>query len=285
MITARNPWNRGGFSTIELLMVMGIILLLTGLVSVSMVNMLTTARADNALSQISATFQAAHRGALALNQERRVVLETVYPDLEANTPPRQFYERGVRTEFWVEKKINQATPWNSNFSAPLNDVQILPSGVLLIDFDANILVPFDQPSLGKDNGDGTRSLYWSFVYSGDGRITEIRRSGRNPNEPEVNFPVQRNIALHFMYNGTLIDMGDSQPPRAGLEYPDLLATDPNAAAVIAEFQNEVDHEYRARSQIQTLYLLRLTGLVAAYNYGIFSPWPKRPLPDQFQEAI
>ncbi|MCG3198468.1 MAG: hypothetical protein GHCLOJNM_02969 [bacterium] len=275
-----------GFTPIEMVAVLAVIGVLVALVGVSVTSMIASARRDTALGQVATVFRAAQTAALATNQERRVVVRVTYPILETSSPSLSaLYEAGIRVDFWVERKVNPALDnWDpTNYSEPLDDPQTLPAGVQLVDIDGRAVIPTGS-NAGKNNGDGTQSYYICFVYAEDGQITTMQRTSRAPNAQVVSNSVVRNPALHFMFSGTVLDLGEVG---GDIDYLSLILpidsaplTAPNPE--LARLLSNVNQEYEARPQVHTLYLLRLTGQTVAYDYGIHYPWPRMPLPDTFE---
>ncbi len=300
---ARIESRAKGFTIVEMLAVFSIVLLLVSIVGVSVTKSIENARRNTALSGIEAVFRAAQTAALTTNRERRVVIETIYNGEGALS---DIYAAQPRVDFWVEKKIVESkTNWEpNNYSAPLDDKLSLPGGVYLTDVDGGLVIP-TSPTSGLNNSDGTYSWYLSFVFGADGQITTIqgrkRTNASTLQSPEGDRKVTRNPALHFMYKGTTIDMEGVEPTTADILYIEriktaglmawstLLESDTTPSS-LTSFSNELYNVYgpsaepnlqfAGRSQVMTLYLLRITGLTAAFDYGIYQPWPRVPLPDE-----
>lgn len=301
-MTSNNSRARG-FTLVETLAVFSIILILVGIVGVNVTRMMENARKNTALSGIEAVFRAAQSATLATNRERRVVIQTTYAGEGALS---DIYAAQPKFDFWVEKKIVESKAnWEpDNYSPPLDDKLSLPGGVYLTDVDGGAMIP-TTPTVGFNNGDGTYSWFVSFVFSADGQIKTIqgrKRTGASTlQSPEGDRDVNRNPALHFMYKGTMIDMSGVEPVTADVLYLDriktaglmawssVLATDSTPgtlSSLSSELYNsfgpraDANLQFAGRSQVLTLYLLRITGLAANFDYGIYQPWPRVPLPDE-----
>jgi len=296
--------SRGkGFTIVEMLAVFTIVMLLVTIVGVSVTKSIENARRSTALSGIEAVFRAAQSATLATNRERRVDIETRYLGEGALS---DIYAAQPVVSFWVEKKrVESKTHWDpDNYSDPLDDKLSLPGGVYLTDVDGGMVIP-TNPTAGLNHGDGTYSWYLSFVFSADGQIKTIqgrKRSGASSlQSPEGDRKVTRNPALHFMYRGTTIDMSGVEPTTADILYIDRIKNSGIAAwstvlesdstpAALSGLTNDLysnfgpsaapNLQFAGRSQVMTLYLLRITGLAAAFDYGIYQPWPRVPLPDE-----
>ena len=300
---ARIESHTRGFTIVETLAVFAVILLLVAIVGVSVTKSIENARKSTALSGIEAVFRAAQSACLATNRERRVVIETRYSGEGALS---DIYAAQPVVNFWVEKKRVESKPhWDpDNYSEPLDDQLSLPGGVYLTDIDGGMVIP-TNPTMGLNHGDGTYSWYVSYVFGADGQIKTIqgrKRSGASTLQaPEGDRKVTRNPALHFMYRGTTIEMTGVEPTSADILYIDRIKTaglmawsttfeSDTTPTALTSLTNELyaaygpsavpNLQFAGRSQVLTLYLLRITGLSAAFDYGIYQPWPRVPLPDE-----
>lgn len=294
--------GKKGFTIIEVLAVFAVILILVSVVGVSVTNMVANARRQSAISGIESLFRATQTAALATSRERRVVLRVTYPNL-GNAKLGVIYEGNPRVDYWVERKRNDSlSSWEGNYTEPLDEAQNLPAGVTLIDIDGGMIIP-RNPTEARLNSDNTYSFFISFVFSADGQITTIQGRTRKSDQlraPDGDRPVITNPALHFMYDGTTINMSGVNPSAAEYDYLreieaiGIPAWDAklNAPGAVLSVSSKIEglfgpnahqnHQFAGRSQVLTLYLLRITGMVAAFEYGIFPPWPRLPLPDDFK---
>lgn len=281
-----SPHPRSGFTTIELLLVIGIMLVLMGILSIGSTEILQQSRKETALNGIASIFRAARQGALTTNQPRRVVLEMNYSG-QAGTHA-DAYELGPVLEFWVEKKQVRNRGWDDNYVI-LNSPNQLPSGAFLVDINGRGVLPANLAS-GRRNRNGTFSFFTNIVIDSKGRIVEIQRETRSPdgNDVQIVEPVNTNLALHFSFGGTQIDLTQAVPPGDSLDYLSfinfnnmLLNPDATLNQLVAAARNDPtsDQEIVGRTQMHTLYLLRLTGQAATYDYGIYPPWPIPPVPE------
>ncbi|GMV66387.1 MAG: type II secretion system GspH family protein [Candidatus Omnitrophica bacterium] len=298
--------GKKAFTIIEVLAVFAVILLLVSIVGVSVANMVTNARRQSAISGIESLFRATQTAALATSRERRVVLRVTYPNL-GNAKLGVIYEGQPKVDYWVERKKNDSlNTWEGNYTEPLDEAQSLPAGVTLVDIDGGMIIP-RNPTEARVNSDNTFSYFISFVFSADGQITTIQGRTRKSDQlrpPDGDRPVIKNPVLHFMYDGTTVRMAGVDPPASDYDYlrkiesigipawDAALNTDPaSLASTRSELLNlfgpnaDPNHQYAGRSQVLSLYLLRITGMVAAFDYGIFDPWPRLPLPDDIKAGI
>ncbi len=286
--SAGKPFD-SGFSTIELLMVIAIMMILIGILSIGSVEILDKSRKENALKGISAVFRNARQGALTTNQPRRVVLEISYSGQASSH--QEAYELGPILEFWIEKKQVRNRGWQDNYE-PVNSPNEMPPGVTLVDINGRGILP-DNVANGRRNRNGTFSYFTSFVINSKGRITEIQRETRSPtgNGDVIVEPVLTNLALHFMFGNTQIDLSEAVPPGEVLDYLSFInynnmiqqpAPELNQIVTNARSDPTSDQEIMGRTQMHTLYLLRLTGQAANYDYGIYAPWPISPVPESLE---
>ena len=185
-MTEKEGSRRRGFSTLELFVVIGVILILVGVVSLNATNLIAEARRESALGQVAAVFRAARQAAQTLNEERRVVLEVTYSG-DAQTQA-EAYDLDPVLRYWVERKRVRTKDWDEESpdryaSPPLDDVQTLPPGITLVDINGRGLIPENLNS-GESNPDGTRSLKTFVVFNSKGvvirqNVVTIRVIGRN----------------------------------------------------------------------------------------------------------
>jgi type II secretory pathway pseudopilin PulG len=292
-LTEKEGSRRRGFSTLELFVVIGVILILVGVVSLNATNLIAEARRDSALGQVAAVFRAARQAAQTLNEERRVVLEVTYSGDAQDQA--EAYDLDPVLRYWVERKRVRTKDWDEESpdryaSPPLDDVQTLPPGITLVDINGRGLIPENLNS-GESNPDGTRSLKTFVVFNSKGVVIRHYRRGDDPAVVSSS-RLQSNLAMHFMFGSTTLDLTLGQPPRGTLEYTDFLNDGYTVAApaIAGELQQWEadgfeDARFRGRPQCHTLYLLRLTGQSNEYEYGIYPPWPTSILPENLEEAI
>ena len=94
----------------------------------------------------------------------------------------------------------------------------MPPGVTLVDINGRGVLP-DSLSDGRRNRNGTFSYFTSFVLNNKGRITEIHYENRSPSGNLIRqvVPVTTNLALHFMFGSTDIELGEAVPPGETLD--------------------------------------------------------------------
>ena len=286
MLENRENTHSRGFTNFELLMVMAVALILIGISSIGVVRMIDDAKERTALNQIAAVFRAARQAALTVNEERRVVLKVTYSG--SATSWKEAYEDQPTLEFWVERKRRKNESWDveSNVSPPIDDVQRLPAGVFLVDVNGRSVIPANL-TRADTNKDGTRSYRSYIIFNSKGVATHFyREDDGGVSRAE---PILRNLALHFMFGTTEIDFSEIESPPKNIEYLLFIedkrqVTSPAGEldALVSEIDRDI--EFTGRTQAQTLYLIRLTGQSSIYDYGIYEPWPRSLLPEDFGEA-
>jgi len=286
MHTGRQCSHCRGFSNLELMVVMAIIILLAGMTSLTVIRMIRDAKEKSALSQISAIMRAARQAALAKREERRVVLKVTYPG-DATTL-KQVFEGQPIFEFWVERKRRRNVSWDvpENVSPPLDDVQSLATGLVLVDVNGRSIVPA-EPSKGEPNEDNTRSFKSYLIFSSQGVVTYFYRQDDGGIAQAQ--PLTTNLALHFMFGGATVDLRDADPSHESIDYLEFVSDREMVQFPAQELLSLVSSppsktEFLSRTQAQTLYIIRLTGQSAAYDYGIYPPWPRSTLPEEAFEG-
>ncbi|MCA9447597.1 MAG: type II secretion system protein, partial [Candidatus Omnitrophica bacterium] len=199
--------GESGFSMLELLLVMGILMILIGILSISGVEIMEKSRKETALKGIAAMFRHARQGALTTNQPRRIVLEMSY-DSQASTP-REAYELGPKLEYWVEKKVIRNQGWESGYEQVIGPNE-MPPGSTLIDINGNALIP-ENLTDGRLNKNGTYSYFTVIEFNSKGTIVAAYQEDRGPNgnqifTPEDQRQVLRPLALHFIFTSPDIDV-------------------------------------------------------------------------------
>jgi type II secretory pathway pseudopilin PulG len=283
-----NRWklHSRGFTNFEVLMVMAIVLILIGVSSIAVVRMIDDAKERTALSQIAAVFRAARQAALTVNEERRVVLKVTYSGSASSL--KEAYEDLPTLEFWVERKRRKNESWDveSNVSPPLDDIQRMPAGVFLVDVNGRSVIPANL-TRAPSNKDGTRSYRSYIIFNSKGVATYFYRDDDGGVARAE--PISGNLALHFMFGTTEIDFSEIESPPKNIEYLSFVEDKRQVALPAGELNalvSEIDRdiEFTGRTQAQTLYIIRLTGQSNIYDYGVYPPWPRSLLPEDFEEA-
>lgn len=286
MLENRFKSHSRGFTNFELMMVMAVILILIGVSSIGVVRMIDDAKERTALSQIAAVFRAARQAALTVNEERRIVLKVTYSGSASSL--KEAYEDQPTLEFWVERKRRKNESWDdpSNVSPPIDDIQRLPAGVFLVDVNGRGVIPANL-TRAESNVDGTRSAKSFIIFNSKGVATYFYREddGELTRVPRIS----GNLALHFMFGTTEIDFGEVESPPENIEYMDFVEDKVQATLPAGELDalvSEIDRdiEFTGRTQAQTLYIIRLTGQSNIYDYGVYPPWPRSLLPEDFEGA-
>lgn len=255
--------NQAAFSMIEIMIVVGIILVITGAGTVGFLSTLKQNRVSSALQMIQAQMQQARQNAISMRQDRRVAINvgslSEQDDLEG--------ERVQRPSVWVEGKRCERFPFSgpavcqdpdSPNNYQITDEATLPDGVTITLADNNAS---SMPGVG-----GNPTLFY-FEFNPRGQLSKVYYSG---NEPSGEFNYQLPSVLHFFADNTQFETDDRQE-----SYMDLVRRDSGDSACFEFGRNENDTGDCAleRYKVQTLEVVRLTGKTRRYDYGYQDPFP------------
>lgn len=257
--------TKRGFSMIEIIIVLGILAVMVGVGATSFINQANQNRLNSASRMISTTIRQARQMAIAMRQERRVVIDCGSLD---NFSQNEL--SGVRVDpvrIWIEGK--RCEQLNFEDSAVCMDrTGDLPNRIELTDVE---LMP-DGAMIGLDGMvpglDDTASIFY-IEFSPRGSVSKVyfegEESNTQPNAIEPLIYVTRDNEI-FNFRTRTGNYRDVVQDQLLPEWK--LRNDPN--------QKEGDPEYLEdfeRYKINTIEVIRLTGRTRTYDYAVLGPFP------------
>ncbi len=251
----KNRMAKAGFTMIEMMIVVGIVLVLAGVGSVSYLSTLNRNRVSTAVSIVKAQMQQARQGAIAMRQSRRVVIDA--GEMEG-MPDDLSGQRLRRASVWVEGRQCEQFP----FSAPnaackgrnsspnafqVTDEKLLPDGVSIAGLDENV-----TPGIGD------RPAIFYFEFNPKGQLESVYFEGEEETTPAFQYPA----VIHFIRDNERFELDGRS-----INYEEIQSN-----ANRFEF-TEDSGNFQERFKAQTLEVVRLTGKARRYPYGYQSPWP------------
>ena len=263
-------WKKNqGFSLIELLTVVGIIVIMVGIASFSFFRYAENSRVSGAANNISSIIRGARQASITNRETRRVVLE-LHPQGASDTE--------LRDKIWVEKpppNRNEDLPWipvsdveSFDYQSDVTDVVGTLDGhpVTNENVDANDLDSFRS-------GDNFAKICYEFNSQGQ-IVSRYILSGNN-------------AKTEFNEGGYLIHV-INRDERIALSYTDegnmdsFVVYDPNTTKIRflkRDVVNNID-PYTERRKCYTIVVLHNVGRTRVLDYGYGSPWddtdPKFP---------
>jgi len=251
------PKNRilnSGFTMIEVMIVVGIVLVLAGIGSVGYLNTLNRNRVATGVSIIKSQLLQARQSAVAMRQSRRVAIDA--GELEG-MPNDLSGQRLRRASVWVEGRQCEQFPFSGEArckggsNAPnayqVTDEKSLPDGVTIAGLDQTVTPGVDEfPSL------------FYFEYNPRGQLESVYFEGQ---EDEVG-PYRYPAVIHLIRDNERFEIDGEN-----LTYRKI-----QGGIRGVDFSSESDN-FQERFKVQTIEVVRLTGKVRTYPYGYQDPWP------------
>lgn len=302
--------NRG-FSLTELLAVLVIIFLLSGVATFAFMGVSEAYRIRAAVQSVDSIMRRSRQSAITTRSDRRVVIE-MYQD-PASDPTLS--AENIPTRMWTERKKIQFLTWgrlpydeDPDRVELISDISRLPEFMCISDvtgLDAARLLASVAP------GSSRVLLYFEFSSIGSVRVYFNSVDGRDRPLPEA-LPVllpgagSSAIYLHlvrkderleavgevdgsevvFYYPSSggrvfyldsrtrILDLGLITAVGGGVELKDLTGNGPAFSDYDAE---RLRVERTMRRQVGTVHVIPQTGRTRAYDYGIGYPWSKQEI--------
>lgn len=246
-----------GFSMVEIIIVIGIIGVLTGLGTVSYMNQINSSRVSSVTSIINTNLVQARQMAIAMRQSRRVVIDPGYIDPESRQriqPAKIWIEGKVCEEFDFEGEAycNQDGGPNSFI---ITDPDTLPDAVSIADVGTTLISEYmdeDEPN----------PIFIQF--NPRGQLSKIYFQGGERSAR----PKDRQAVLHLTRDSEIYSKGDNT-----FTYDEIVTENMNSFASGEEDANE-------RYKINTIEILWLTGKTRVYDFAVFGFWPNDLLDEE-----
>lgn len=270
----------GGFSLTEVIVVFAIIGLMIGVGAVTYKGLLDTNRIASGGNMIAGTLTQARQFAVALREARRVAVGIERLDAATADTEPLIDRENPPVKIWVEGKRVESRDFSDTVSVGGNtvsntlqvgDSQSLPAGVTV----ASVYLPgYNEPLIDpgtKMIGSGTQGILY-VEFDGRGQLAGVYFGGGNtPNESNRSATVVGGqVYLHVLQWAEQVDPGSGP-----IFYNKAL----NVGGPLSNigFEHEREEE---RFKCSTVEILRLTGRVRNYDYGIGQPWSAETLTDR-----
>lgn len=252
-----------GFSMIEIIIVLGI---LGVMVSVGAASFITQANRNKLYStsrMMATTLQQARQMAIAMRQERRVVIDCGSLDGFPSSIS------GVRVDpvrIWIEGKRCEQLAFEDDAycvdqsgdlpnKIELTDVENMPDGVMIA-LDDRV------PGLGDDS-----SIFY-VEFSPRGSVSKVyfegEESNTQPNEIEPLIYITRDNEMFELETRT-VNYSDAAPLMPEWQERDSRDT---GGTQQSNYLNDFE-----RYKINTIEIIRLTGRTRRYDYAVLGPYP------------
>lgn len=254
--------RQAGFSLLEILVVIGIVGILVGFGAVNYVSQLSQSRVDTGIQILNANFKQARQSAIAMRQNRRVVIDTgTLSGMEEETGPKTL--SGVRVDpiqIWIEAKSCEEYPFDSKAyclpggaakvnAYPLTDPETFPDGIMIADVDG--IIP----------GLGTNPRVFYVEFNARGAIEKVYFDGK---EAQTLYN-QIQPVIHLAKAGEVFDIGS--------KHGDYSESMEKMSSSSLKWENPPSEESKQRYKVQTIEIVRLTGKTRIYDYAVMNPWP------------
>lgn len=262
-INKRSRAHKRGFSMIEIIIVIGILAIMVGVGATSFINQANRNRLNSASRMIATTIQQARQMAIAMRQERRVVIDA--GALDGFTDSTISGVRVSPIRVWIEGKrceqLNFDTPaicadrsGDLGNAVELTDPELIPDGIMLgLD---GVIPGIDNPT----------TFYIEF--SPRGSVSKVYFSGQEagtlPNQIEPLIYVTRDNEIFNFRNETANYQKVVNDDKLPTWQPREIYKDNDDVEVREDFE---------RYKINTIEVIRLTGRTRTYDYAVLGPFP------------
>jgi len=251
------------FSMIEVMIVVGIVLVLTGAGTVGFLSTLKGNRMGSAMSMVQSQMQQARQNAIAMRQDRRVAINFGTLEDQENLSG----QRVQRPSVWIEGKRCERFPFSGSAlcqggdgpnAYQISDETFLPDGV-------TVTLATNQVSNLPGRNANPTLIY--FQFNPRGQLAKVYYDGQEPSgEFNYNLPG----VLHFFADNTQF-----QAAGQTMNYVDLVQRGQGDSACF-EFGGPNSDDGPCALQrytVRTLEVVRLTGKTRQYDYGYQDPFP------------
>lgn len=298
--------RRNGFSLIEIITTMTIMIMVSGFVAFTYVSYQSGARLDSGAAVLKTAMQLARQSAVATGQARRLVIETRPKLGQSGSFPKPY-----QVFFWVEKKIVEGLPyWNAEADYPDHNYQLadesaekmsMPERMVVVDVNGvRVFDPSREPDNPNPNDSAqfydTQTMVQRFyvVFNGRGNVEAVfaYKDLENPQGYNGIWRKQQNKFTNLAFHVAETDaMFFSQEPLTGgvpetkYVFNQELSTSLDqlipSEAPLFKFSGKDPPpawEVTERRKVVTVFLLSMTGKSVIRDYG----W-KYPFPDTLLE--
>ncbi|MDP8245846.1 MAG: hypothetical protein P9L94_17315 [Candidatus Hinthialibacter antarcticus] len=249
--------STAGFSMVEIIVVIGIIGVMTGIGAVTYMGQINSSRVSSMTAVINTNLVQARQMAIAMRQSRRVVIDPgKIEDASGQRikPARIWIEGKICEEFNFDEEAYCSKDGGPN-TFIITDPDLMPDGVSLVDVGTDLISEFNDD-------DESQPLYIQF--NPRGQLSKIYFLGGEQSAR----PKDRQAILHMAKDSAIFKKGDETR-----SYDDLVSQNLNTFAKDEENANE-------RYKINTIEILWLTGKTRVYDYAVFGFWPNDLLDEE-----
>lgn len=253
--------RKRGFSLTELLVVLAIMGLISGLAIYSFINLSRSMRLISAGEALNQALINARQQAITSRVSRRVAL-----NLYHNT-------------YWVERKKSESLPWDppggGSNSERISEVERLPDYVVFGDVGG-----FTADDIRES--DNNKKI-WYIDFDTRGSVFTYPKSPPpmlNPNiRREPPYSQRSNLAIHLIMENARIPISENEDRPYDLKDGQLVsfierisAVDKNGDGLDDYSGHDVRITAAARRQVVSVFVLSLTGRSRVFDYGYGTPW-------------
>lgn len=257
---ARRRQRRGsaaGFSMVEIIVVIGIIGVMTGIGAITYMNQISSSRVSSMTAMINTNLIQARQMAIAMRQSRRVVIDPGVLDSDSGQrvkPARIWIEGKICEEFNFDEEAYCSKDGGPN-SFIITDPDLMPDGVSLVDVGTTLLSDVIS-------GNDERLLY--FQFNPRGQLSKIYFDGDESSAR----PKDQQAVIHLAKDNQTFEIGSS-----------IHSYDDAVGQSLTRTERD-EEDASERYKINTIEILWLTGKTRVYDYAIFGFWPNDLLDEE-----
>jgi len=240
---------------VEVLIVIGIVGVLVSVGTASYISQLNRTRVESATLTIQSNLLQARQMAIAMRQSRRVVIDAGHLEGFSESPPQLSGARSRRVSVWIEGKRCEEFNYEADAryldpsgktpnAYAVTDVDFVPDFVMIADVD------------GRTPGLNNPEIFY-IEFNTRGAIGKVcfdkMESKTNYNEIAPVIHLARDSELYTVSGKSL-------------NYTEA------ARSTTVKFK-DMKSDARERYKVHTLEVVRLTGRMRKYDFGILNPWP------------